>query len=378
MNRTGFIPELEGLRGCLALWVFIFHATRFCGIHVPFIADGGAAVDVFIILSGFVISRLIIAKPEPYIPFMIRRAARLYPAWLIALISGVAVSWIVTGVYAAIPWQQEDVSRLIERHDIEMLNLWPLLLGHLTLLHGIFPEEILKTSSLAFVGPGWSLSLEWQFYLIAPILLHLFQSRRWQVIAILTCFIIAIVTPKLLSSFTYIVPSFLPLRLSCFMLGIATALLFDHLLTLPKSVLFYGVSGIISAMLGVTISVVGMISLLPYIIWFAVLLTALNANMVGISTFRRFLNSKIIQFLGRVSYGLYIYHSSIYICVAAGIFALGVHNRFVMLAALFLVALPLALSAAWLSYKFIELPFMNLVKRKIRYQTNVDRIVNTD
>ena len=370
MNKSGFIPELEGLRGCLALWVFIFHATRFCGIHLPLFAEGGAAVDVFIILSGFVISRLIIAKPEPYFPFLLRRAARLYPAWLIALISGIAVSWIVTEVYAAIPWQQEDVSRLIERHDIEMLNFWPLLLGHLTLLHGLFPEEILKTSSLAFVGPGWSLSLEWQFYIIAPIMLRMFQSRRWQVIAILLSFLLAIITPKLLGTYTYIVPSFLPLRLSCFLLGIATALLFDHLLTLPKNVLFYGVFGVISAMLGVTISKVGMIAMLPYMIWFVVLLAALNANTIGIPLIRHFLNSRIIQLLGRVSYGLYIYHSSIYICVAAGVFALGIHNRFVMLGAFFVVALPLALFAAWLSYKFIELPVMGLVKRKIRYPSN--------
>ena len=40
---------------------------------------------------------------------------------------------------------------------------------HLTLLHGVVPEKLLPSSATAFLGPAWSLSLEWQFYLIAPL-----------------------------------------------------------------------------------------------------------------------------------------------------------------------------------------------------------------
>jgi len=43
------------------------------------------------------------------------------------------------------------------------------LLAHLTLLHGALPHNILPASEYMFLAPAWSLSLEWQFYLIAPI-----------------------------------------------------------------------------------------------------------------------------------------------------------------------------------------------------------------
>jgi peptidoglycan/LPS O-acetylase OafA/YrhL len=61
-----FIPELEGLRGLLALWVFIFHAIRFSGLHVPLLSEGGLAVEVFILLSGFMIARLWMFRSESY------------------------------------------------------------------------------------------------------------------------------------------------------------------------------------------------------------------------------------------------------------------------------------------------------------------------
>jgi len=46
----------------------------------------------------------------------------------------------------------------------------PQLLAHLTMLHGAVPDQILPGSSITYLPPAWSISVEWQFYLVAPFL----------------------------------------------------------------------------------------------------------------------------------------------------------------------------------------------------------------
>jgi peptidoglycan/LPS O-acetylase OafA/YrhL len=362
-EHSPIIYELEGLRGLLALWVFIFHACRFCGITTFLIPNGGFAVNVFMILSGFVISRLLISKPEPYLPYLARRAARIYPAYLIALMSGIVISGLISSVYAEIPWPQEDITREVIRHTIEMQKFIPLVTVHLALLHGIFPEEILKTSSLAFVGPAWSLSLEWQFYLIAPFLVALIISRRWQTIAIAGVILIAILTPRLLMNFTYVVPSFFPASIAFFGVGIVSALLYDHIRQARKEFLIYGGFGIICALL----SCIGLWSHndIPFVIWIIALLSAMEPENIGLKMVSKFLTCAPVKFMGRISYGFYVYHTTVYICVASLLFSIGVHEKIVMLAGILLISLPVTFSLAALSYHFIELPVMRYAKKRL-------------
>jgi peptidoglycan/LPS O-acetylase OafA/YrhL len=83
--RAGFIPELEGLRGLLAAWVFAFHFLVIGGHwdrlppRLQAVLDGGRAVDVFLILSGFVITGTLLSKRDGYWQFIFRRFLRIYP-----------------------------------------------------------------------------------------------------------------------------------------------------------------------------------------------------------------------------------------------------------------------------------------------------------
>jgi peptidoglycan/LPS O-acetylase OafA/YrhL len=56
--------------------------------------DGFAAVDLFFVLSGFVLSRSLLASHEGYVSFVIRRVFRLYPAYWAALIISALLFWI--------------------------------------------------------------------------------------------------------------------------------------------------------------------------------------------------------------------------------------------------------------------------------------------
>jgi peptidoglycan/LPS O-acetylase OafA/YrhL len=91
-GRDDRLLQLDGLRGLAALSVFLTHYTLldpqwgyphgFLGIP----RDGFAAVDLFFVLSGFVLARSLLASGEGYLPFVIRRVFRLYPAYWAALI----------------------------------------------------------------------------------------------------------------------------------------------------------------------------------------------------------------------------------------------------------------------------------------------------
>jgi peptidoglycan/LPS O-acetylase OafA/YrhL len=82
--------ELDGLRGLAALSVMIFHF--FCcappgwGSAVSWIPRGTPAVDLFFVLSAFVLARSLIYEPQTYGSFVWRRILRLYPAYWVTLV----------------------------------------------------------------------------------------------------------------------------------------------------------------------------------------------------------------------------------------------------------------------------------------------------
>lgn len=66
------IGALEGLRGVMAWWVVLGHVSLTLGWKLPLIDRNTLAVDVFIFLSGFVITSLVDRKHEAYRPYIIR------------------------------------------------------------------------------------------------------------------------------------------------------------------------------------------------------------------------------------------------------------------------------------------------------------------
>lgn len=81
--------SIEGLRGWLAWWVVIGHSFIIAGTPewLPgqisnLIRRGDVAVNAFIIVSGFVVTHLLMKKDEAYIPYIIRRVFRLWPVYL--------------------------------------------------------------------------------------------------------------------------------------------------------------------------------------------------------------------------------------------------------------------------------------------------------
>ena len=87
------IAELDGLRGILAWWVVFGHVLGWSGFSagdlpppLRLIRSAALAVDVFMILSGFVVFLLLDTQRLRFGPFLIRRAFRLYPVFILCLV----------------------------------------------------------------------------------------------------------------------------------------------------------------------------------------------------------------------------------------------------------------------------------------------------
>jgi peptidoglycan/LPS O-acetylase OafA/YrhL len=217
---------IEGLRAYLAWTVVLAHLGEYCGAteRLPkggLIGDAGNyAVLLFIVISGFVITHLILSKKEPFPIYMARRALRLYPAYLVALALSILTAPIAFHAVSSFAYSPEDVLRFIRIEQEQFTaNFTPHLLAHLSLLHGAIPNQLLPYSQYEFLGPAWSLSLEWQFYLVAPLWIWLLYRKP--VIGIALALIAALTYKEFLWR-GFINPSFLPGAILWFLLGIAT------------------------------------------------------------------------------------------------------------------------------------------------------------
>lgn len=158
---------MEGLRGLAVGLVFFVHydsllafvctpesATRAISRFLGTI--GHAGVDLFFVLSGYLIYGTLIARPKPFAPYLRRRVERIYPAFL-----------VVFAVYLVLSWAVPAKSRIPEDPAAAAIYL----LQNLLLLPGMFPLQPMITVA-------WSLSYEFFFYLLVPALIAAFSLRR--------------------------------------------------------------------------------------------------------------------------------------------------------------------------------------------------------
>lgn len=172
IDQIGIIDRLEcldGLRGLLATYVVLGHMAPFAmlptwALHA--VSHGGAAVDMFFILSGLVITQSLLRAGGRARPFLINRMARIFPAFLIVFAVAVAAQPIPCG-FEQMPWiDPGSAAHFICGHT------WPddwlaRIAAHLTMTHGLFPNGVLPDVWVSFLGAAWSLSTEWQFYALA-------------------------------------------------------------------------------------------------------------------------------------------------------------------------------------------------------------------
>jgi peptidoglycan/LPS O-acetylase OafA/YrhL len=171
---TGRRPDIQGLRAVAVVLVVLFHA----GLPIP---GGFAGVDIFFVISGFVITeqlqRLHRSGQFTFVRFYARRMRRLLPAMLVMVAATVVVSVLLQSPLGA---QQVTVKTAIG--GLLMLGN-----GVILMTTGNYFDASAESNPLLHV---WSLSVEEQFYLIFPAAIilgwQLGKRRAFTIIAVLT------------------------------------------------------------------------------------------------------------------------------------------------------------------------------------------------
>ena len=166
---------LDGLRGLLAVYVLLSHMMPFVALpeRLGWIAGlfshGMAGVDMFFILSGLVIMQSLRSFDYRPAPFLIARAARIFPAFLVVFAFAMGVETLETR-FDQMPWiAPNSVAREIWSAGWPK-DWWAHVLAHLTMTHGLIPDGSLPFAWVSFLGAAWSLSAEWQFYALMTVL----------------------------------------------------------------------------------------------------------------------------------------------------------------------------------------------------------------
>jgi peptidoglycan/LPS O-acetylase OafA/YrhL len=175
LSERSRLPELDGIRGAAIIAVFLYHYVNAGVEHGPLayfgklFRLGWAGVDLFFVLSGFLIGGILLdsrSSPNYFRTFYIRRMHRILPIYYL---------WVTLfGIvgYAGARWHPE----------VFVISV-PLGAYFLFLQNVIFTP--LSTYSLFVIGATWSLAVEEQFYVIAPLVVRFLSVRRltWALVA---------------------------------------------------------------------------------------------------------------------------------------------------------------------------------------------------
>ncbi len=209
----------------------------------------------------------------------------------------------ISGGWGPDIWRAELASQYTEVHTHLMYHL----LAHLSLLHGIFPDNILNQSEYIFLGPAWSLSLEWQFYLVAPFIVAGLRSPAARYVTV--GMILAAALAYRAGWFgRFPQPSMLAGAGLLFLVGIASRLCFNRLPVLQR---YPWVSAALLLTLGVF-----SLKIMPIAIWAVVLAylrLAPQAQDVGARIASICLGSNLAIGMGGRSYPVYLLHSPVLI-----------------------------------------------------------------
>ena len=169
------IKPMEGLRGFAVFLVFLVHYVTLVS---PWLSDGAAVrviarslhtmgnagVDLFFVLSGYLIYGTLISRHQPFGRFMSRRIRRIYPAFLVVFVTYLLLSFVFP-----------SESKLPHGAAAGLVYL----IANFLLLPGLFPIEPMITVA-------WSLSYEMFYYLTIPVIISLFSLRNrsatWRVL----------------------------------------------------------------------------------------------------------------------------------------------------------------------------------------------------
>jgi len=369
--QASHIPWLDGLRGIAALWVLLSHVQILSGMRgLPVLSWGSVAVELFMMLSGFLMAHHYLERrerepwsaPRTIALFWTRRFFRIAPLYYIlliaALIAGPALGDMRNHIAAAWPQSGTEAERYT---DQSMANIFT----HLSFVFGMLPNYAFRTPL-----PDWSIGLEMQFYLAFPFIM-LLMARAGAALAslglIAACALLDLLAPGFFHQFS--MPAFLPIKLYVFLAGMLIAFSRrGNARGLLLVALLYPGLQLLQERSGENLMLVVLIVAMFYLTDDGKLPGAAYLRAAK-TRVRLIFAGRVAILLGSTSYATYLLHLLIVIPIAGALAQLPVYtamNQYLRFTAVLALVLPIVYVLSWLLYQLVEQPGINAGKLVIR------------
>ena len=358
-NLKLYFPNLNGLRFIAAFFVIINHVEqlkvfyKIGNLQVSTFAGniGKLGVMLFFVLSGFLITYLLLLEEQKFDKihikkFYVRRFLRIVPLYLLLIL----VVFFVIQKFSF--WEIPQMKNPIENNFSIILLLHLFFIPNLaTAIYGFIP----------YIAQAWSIGTEEQSYLIWPILLKKFKNNRLILMMSIIGFyiIIKIILLKQLAlpiPYREILSKFWThFNIDSIAIGSVFAILLFKKHHFLKYVLnnkvFYSVAIITILFLAFAVRV-PFFQYLMYSILFGILIINLAAN----KKLSNVLEWKTLNYLGRISYGIYMYHFIVLIAVLIVASKYKIETNWII----YPLVLIGTITISSLSYHYFETPFLKL------------------
>jgi peptidoglycan/LPS O-acetylase OafA/YrhL len=287
------ISALESIRGLAATLVVLCHLPKWNSfLDITFINNGYLMVDLFFVLSGFVICNAYsekITDTKDLIRFQFLRFGRLYPVHLIFLLVFLAIeiakyfASVQLGIHSpnSLPFETNNISTFIK---------------NIFLISSILPGE-----PLTYNAPAWSISVEFYTYLLFAISILVFKKMKGVVFSGYV-----VISVLMLATGTTLGFELLLRCLAGFFIGCLTSRLSKSLnLSVPS---FVGVCTAVVLVLFLQFKTNKVYDLLIYFLTAGLILSIVNSNNRALN---KALNGRLLIWLGTISYSIYMSHFAI-------------------------------------------------------------------
>lgn len=356
-QRGFFYPQLNGLRFLFIFMVLVHH----WGPQAFFeqYRSGWLGVDLFFVLSGFLIGEILLREKEvtqnkmrSIGNFVMRRVLRIFPLYYLSLLLYAAL--VSTG--GILIWNLTYANNILQAIDIERVG-----------------EEFWHL---------WSLCVEEQFYLVFPFFVF-FVSRK-RIPHFLVAGIALSVACRFVAAFVYqnkLSYTLMPLSLDSLFMGVALAYLKTHnsrQLTVCFSRRWLAIAGMIAASIGILflchwdhnreqLFIYTLFRFFGSVLGFLMIGYSVVVGYSGLA--KSFLENRFIALLGKISYGIYLLHpfiEKLYRDSAASNpvrnFLIGLHKPFISNTYVidFIFLFLTTVFVSYLSFQFFEKRFLKI------------------
>ena len=371
------IPGLDGLRAIAFILVY--------GIHTDYLGFGWTGVQLFFVLSGFLITGILLdmkanlASKDYFVKFYGRRFLRIFPLYYFYLFA----MWAMTSWLYSLPYRKNYMRLFQTQMPFALVYVYNFFYGSSIFQHQKFIEHF------------WSLSVEEQFYIFWPLLLFLVPQKYLKKLFLLLIALGPILRIALFFAFKFHLVSWFRDEavwgLYAFPFSHIDAFAFGAYISrysIPKAKQQFYVLLVVVPLIGFLAQYAatgsfGMwqdfgypfslskayqfiwgYSILNY--WFAVIIYAVARE----GLFNRFLETKVLKYLGKISYGLYVYHLAVIWFVGRIRDWWPVFEEPTAKLLTALIAFPLTVLIASVSYFLMERPILNLKDRFFSLKTS--------